>query len=82
MLKARTKPVQIGKKRKKIEAIGTFSQYKDSKSKAQTMAPGPMLIQPPQIMDSEGQEMNPDNLGSIFTTVKGKTKKVGKMMDE
>ena len=55
LLKARTKPVRIGRKRKKVEAIGTFAQYKESKSKAQTMAPGPMLIRPPQIVNPEMQ---------------------------
>lgn len=46
------------------------------------MAPSPRLVQPPQIMNPEMQEMNPDNLGSIFSSVKGKTKTTGKMTDQ
>jgi hypothetical protein len=33
LLKARSKPVQCGRKRKKISTLGTFEQYKESKKK-------------------------------------------------
>lgn len=31
LLKAKSKPIQSGRKRKKIELLGTFAQYKESK---------------------------------------------------
>ena len=34
LLKARSKPIQSGRKRKKVPTLGTYTQYKDSKSKA------------------------------------------------
>ena len=82
LLKARSKPVMSGRKRKKVETLGTYAQYKESKSKAQTMAPGPMLTQPPQIHNAEAQENNAGSLSSIFAKANAKTKKAGKMTDE
>ena len=39
LLKARSKPIQSGRKKKKIEVLGTFAQYKDSKKKASLAKP-------------------------------------------
>ena len=33
LLKARSKPIQSGRKRKKVEVLGTWSDFKDSKKK-------------------------------------------------
>ena len=41
LLKARSKPIQSGRKRKKIPTLGTFSQYKESKSKSSLAQPAP-----------------------------------------
>ena len=52
LLKSSSKPGAASKKRKKIPIMGTFGQYKDSKSKAMAAAgsagPAPMGA-PPQI---------------------------------
>lgn len=50
LLKAKSKPQKSGRKRKVIPTLGTFSQYKESKSKAslaKPVQPAP-TIQPPQ----------------------------------
>ena len=50
LLKSNSKPVATGKKRKKIPIMGTYGQYKDSKSKAIVAAQGapPGNQMPPQ----------------------------------
>ena len=53
LLKSSSKPAAASKKRKKIPIMGTFGQYKDSKSKAMAAAglagPAPMGAPPQQI---------------------------------
>ena len=39
LLKTKSKMIQSGRKRKKIEVLGTFAQYKDSKKKASLAKP-------------------------------------------
>ena len=44
LLKARSKPIPYSKKRRKIEILGTFDQYKKSKKKPM---PSSNMAQPP-----------------------------------
>ena len=78
LLKARSKPVQSGRVRKKIPLLGTFGQYKESKGKPPPTKPGQpsSTIQPPNI----GQPPKPDpkNLSNYFGGGGGKGKKDAK----
>ena len=50
LLKARSKPIQSGRKRKKVSRLGTFEDYKSSKKKAeaaQQQQPAPAPMPPP-----------------------------------
>ena len=82
LLKARSKPILSGRKRKKIDACGTYAQYKESKKKIQVTESAPILSQPMPILNTEAQEVNAGGLNSIFAQAKGKPKKAAKMNDD
>ena len=79
LLKAKSKPVQSGRKRKKIPVLGSFEQYKDSKKKpslAKPIEPASALA-PPQ--SSQAPRVDPKNLASYFGSGGGNQKKDSNM---
>ena len=79
LLKARSKPIQCGRKRKKIPTLGSFAQYKESKSKAslaQAASSAPVLI-PPVI--NQPPKPDPKNLNTYFAGGAGNQKKDASM---
>ena len=52
LLKARSKKIQSGRKRRKVETLGTFADYKESKKKpamAELQPPVPNQMPPPHV---------------------------------
>ena len=82
LLKERSKPVQCGRKRKKVETLGTYAQYKESKQKPQASDSAPELSQSQPILNVEPPTDTTNDIPSLFAAAKGKGNKAAKMSDE
>ena len=66
LLKAKSKPIQSGRKRKKIELLGTFAQYKESKKKQSIEIPIQSASSLAETESNKAQRTDTNNLATYF----------------
>ena len=82
MLKAKSKPIQSGRKKKKMPTLGTFQDYKDSKKKPMPAPPVPNLPSGPTQLFPQPARPAPGSIQQLLASANDNVQKEAKMKNK